>query len=576
MAKRSRSNYESSLKKGQLAGARFNKLHPWSTWGAARIPRGSPMSLNLFGPSYKLADDRQKSFRKASGFSGRGKYSFGKFIRQSEGYADRFLKKGLPNILNAAKSAKTLVESIAGRGIYTGRGAYSGRGGYNSLIEGGDRSMSYASANDETESVVISNCEFINDVYGAPSAAFYNESYPLNPGLLEQFPWLSQVAQNYEEYEFIQCLFHYKSTVDASAINNTNGSTGTLIMATNYNPTADRFTNKETMMQYHGANTGRLVEDHTHGVECDPSKNSGTAQKYIRSLPVPPGQDPKTFDLGLFQIAQTNIPSAFQNQQIGELWVTYTVKLMKPKLSVSIGLAIPESRYVSSGAEQIAQPEGNGWLPNQANSIPIAIAATVSTALSTTATQSGTTVTLSSGTTTTNDIRPGDTVFLGIELHVISVSGSSTFVVNRSQTVATASALTSRRNTMAITFPDFLTGSFEIQLMFDCDANTGAGISATFAGSTSARNDMFGVFLGSGDLPSYCVAAGDHSQSLMIWHVDVQPIVAGADNIVSLRYTNTAGSPTLTQSYFTVKQCNPAIKNNYINSQGVVIAAPTF
>ena len=176
--------------------------------------------------------------------------------------------------------------------------------------------MTIGGSGDETETIVISHCEYLQDVYGSPDSNFHNEGWKLNPGLMENFPWLSQIAANYEEYEFIQLVFTYKATVEVQATNNSTGGTGTIIMATNYNPVAPIFSNKETMMQYHGAQSGRIVEDHVHGVECDPSTNAGSPQKYVRTNPVILGQDPKTFDLGTFQLAQVNIPEAFYNQQI--------------------------------------------------------------------------------------------------------------------------------------------------------------------------------------------------------------------------------------------------------------------
>ena len=135
-------------------------------------------------------------------------------------------------------------------------------------------------------------------------------------------------------------MFHFKSTVSA-AISDT-GATGTLIMATNYNADAPGFLSKESMMQYHGANNTRLDESMDHGVECDPSKNAGTTIRYVRTLPVVDGQQKKEFDLGKFQWAVVNIPSAYNNQQVGELWCSYTVKLGKPKFATAIGRAIAE------------------------------------------------------------------------------------------------------------------------------------------------------------------------------------------------------------------------------------------
>lgn len=235
-----------------------------------------------------------------------------------------------------------------GSGLYTGRGAYSNAGAIptaNTLVKGGRPSFKMASSNDETQSIVFSHVEFIQDIFGSSTPEKFTVlSFDLNPALMENFPFLAQLAMNFEEYEFIQLLFHFKATVDPSASNNSSGATGTVILATNYNPTALAFSNKEVMMQYHGANSGRLTDDHVHGVECDPKKNAGSKTKYTRALPVVVNEDKKTYDLGKFQLAMVNLPSAFKDAQVGELWVEYTVKLSKPRIFTALSGGMPEYR----------------------------------------------------------------------------------------------------------------------------------------------------------------------------------------------------------------------------------------
>lgn len=235
--------------------------------------------------------------------------------------------------------------------------------------------MRVSGSNNETQSIVITHSEYLQDIYGPPSALFSSESWDLNPGLFENFPWLSQIAMNYEEYQFEQLLFHFKPTVDVTATNNSSGATGTIIMATNYNPEAPPFVNKETMMQYHGANSGRVVDRHTHGVECDPRKNSGSPRKFVRSLPVLQSGDASAYDHGKFQLALVNLPSAFFNQAIGELWVTYKVRLMKPRLYSGVGGAIQECRFTNIPSTTLTTSNlfGAGIATMQQNSFPITL-----------------------------------------------------------------------------------------------------------------------------------------------------------------------------------------------------------
>ena len=153
----------------------------------------------------------------------------------------------------------------------------------------------------------------------------------LNPGLGETFPWLAQVAMNYEEYEFLQLVITFKSTIDQSLA--TNGQSGQVALTTSYNPSQDPFGSKQEMMGYSGGMSCKTNQSMIHGVECDPAKNSGSAGKFVR-----PGyvatQDLKNFDLGTTFVSILDCPSQFLGQTLGELWVSYTVTLRKPKLAV--------------------------------------------------------------------------------------------------------------------------------------------------------------------------------------------------------------------------------------------------
>ena len=362
MAKISRRGL-TTLQRGQVAGYRFNKLHPWSSWGAARIPRGTPWSLSNYGSSYKSASDEQKNNRKLTGFTGRGAYG----IRKSVG---GFLKKQktaqvvYDKVMNAVGLGPATATPVAGSGLYTGRGLY----GANNLMDGGRPSMKFSSANDETQSLTLSHKEYVSDVFAPATSKFSNTSYALNPGLQQNFPFLAQFANNFDEYELIQMVFEFHSTVDSSATNNATGNTGTLIMATNYKSDAQPFATKEEMIQYHGGVSGRLTEALVHGVECDPSKNAMGGSKFIRTGPVA-NSDIKTYDSGVFQLAIQNCPSPFFNSQIGELWVTYTVKLSKPKLNSANGNFRLSSRWLTYGGETGASPLGTELLAAQGNNI---------------------------------------------------------------------------------------------------------------------------------------------------------------------------------------------------------------
>lgn len=200
------------------------------------------------------------------------------------------------------------------------------------MIEGGSNSV-VPSFGTSTDAVVITNREYVRDVYCPLSLKAFQiaDSIALNPGLGESFPWLSQVAMNYEEYEFMQLAVTFKSTIDQSLA--TNGQSGQVALTTSYNADSDPFGSKQEMMAYSGGMSCKTNQSMIHGIECDPAKNSGSPGKYVRPGYVTTGTL-KDFDLGCTYLSILDAPTQFLGVTLGELWVSYTVVLRKPKLSV--------------------------------------------------------------------------------------------------------------------------------------------------------------------------------------------------------------------------------------------------
>ena len=287
----------------------------------------------------------------------------------------------------------------SGKGMYTGPGMYTGAGEYvagNDLIASSDACAGCTSKSSmdivpefskaSDDGVILTRREYVSEIYGPPltvpkanpaavppivstaCSPFVVQSFPLNPGLEGTFPWLSQIAENYDEYELLQCIFTFKSTTSESS-NTANGQVGTVLMATSYNAAQPNFTDKVSMMQYEFSNSGRITESLLHGVECDPAKLSGSRGEYIRNNPVVVGQDLKTYDHGKFQIAIANCAATYANQSLGELWVSYTVKLRKAKFYTALGFGISKDIFVSNGGERLDFVLGTNILNGQQNNI---------------------------------------------------------------------------------------------------------------------------------------------------------------------------------------------------------------
>lgn len=175
-----------------------------------------------------------------------------------------------------------------------------------------------------TSGTRIQHREYIKDIRG--SIAFEIETFPIQPGISRTFPWLASIANAFEEYRLHGILFEFKST-SADALNSTNTALGTVIMATEYNPLHGPFTAKRDMENYVYSTSSPPSLSALHPVECARDVTV-LDELFVRNSPLT-GADLRFSDVGLFQIATVGMQAA---AVIGELWVTYDIELLKPKL----------------------------------------------------------------------------------------------------------------------------------------------------------------------------------------------------------------------------------------------------
>lgn len=193
-------------------------------------------------------------------------------------------------------------------------------------------------------SVRIKYREMLTDVISSTSAAAGSwQAYTLgiNPALSQAsggcFPWLSNIAQCFEEYVWHGLVFEFKST-SANTISNTTTALGEIILAGNYNtivqaPTVP-FASYQAMLQYEFSTSAKVSQNQIMGIECR-RKDNPVDEFYTRTGPVPFGADPRLYDLATFTYAINGYP--YQNVNLGQLWVCYDVELKKPKLPSGSG-----------------------------------------------------------------------------------------------------------------------------------------------------------------------------------------------------------------------------------------------
>jgi hypothetical protein len=176
--------------------------------------------------------------------------------------------------------------------------------------------------------------EYLADISG--SVGFVTAAYPVNPGQVTTFPWLSNIAKNFEKYSIVALEFYYRRTVSEFA---TNGQAGKVMMSFDVDAADAPPVNKQQ------------VEDtfpHSDGMPCEnislviPAKllNSELKTHFVRPGGLPGATDVRMYDVGNFFISTIGCTNT---TVIGELRVRYRIKLDTPLLAVPAALPINNS-----------------------------------------------------------------------------------------------------------------------------------------------------------------------------------------------------------------------------------------
>lgn len=315
--------------------------------GTVYAEKGGALSRALFGKTWADANDDQKKFRRAFNYRGEG------------GYWDKIAHYGL-------RGLGSIAGSLTGEGLQKGwdwgakASQYFGYGDYstNQIIGGGQGNQQQIAVNqgDLSGDVYIARTEFVQNIVitgtGGTSSTFNVNRFELNPGLSSTFPILSQLANNFELYDFQGLIFQYKPTFSENS--GTANNLGKVIMCTNYDPDSSNFINGVQMENYDYANSTKPSQGCIHGVE------TANHQQTVNMMYTRTGlsnKDRVLTDLGVFQLATEGIPlsgSGTQTQIIGELWVTYKIKLSRMQIFTNLlggNIQFASYGYTASGTQ---------------------------------------------------------------------------------------------------------------------------------------------------------------------------------------------------------------------------------
>lgn len=181
------------------------------------------------------------------------------------------------------------------------------------------------SMHSQSQSVVIRHKEYIGEIRSS-TTFLVMDALQLNPGNNRTFPWLSTIANSFQEYKIRGMVFHYVPTSGA-AISGTNAALGSVMMSTSYRANDAAPASKVELLNEFWSSESVPSESFCHPIECDPKENPFNVQ-YVRSGNVPDEDSRLLYDLGVTYIAVSGQQSS--GNVIGDLWCTYEIELKKP------------------------------------------------------------------------------------------------------------------------------------------------------------------------------------------------------------------------------------------------------
>jgi len=160
------------------------------------------------------------------------------------------------------------------------------------------------------------------------STTYAVRSYPINPGNINLFPWLSEIAPLYEKYRVRDMRFVFVQTGSGFAAPN---QSGRVVLGCDYDvmspdvASIEEAENKNPNVGFAPYESAVLRLDNSL-ITPEP--------KFTRGANYPAGGDPKTYDGGKLFVAVAGTPNA---NQIGVLYIEYDIEMITPQLPSAIG-----------------------------------------------------------------------------------------------------------------------------------------------------------------------------------------------------------------------------------------------
>jgi len=211
------------------------------------------------------------------------------------------------------------------------------------IMHPGNPTYSAFSASDG--SIIVRHREFFGDVLGSTGAfqlgigdVGEQTLIPVQPANPVMFPYLSGLSKLFESYDFERLQIDYVPRCSTA-------TAGFIAMAVDYDAKDAAPSSKTSLMSYHGAVASSPWQ--SCSLICDRRDlHKMGRQLYTRLSSTTANTDTKTYDVGNLWLAVGGQGSA---AQVGEVYVTYTVRLSTPQLNQA-AIAKSNSKIITPSA----------------------------------------------------------------------------------------------------------------------------------------------------------------------------------------------------------------------------------
>jgi hypothetical protein len=176
--------------------------------------------------------------------------------------------------------------------------------------------------------VRVAHREYIGDIAtGEFLGSDWSATYPITPRNPQLFPWLSVIAQNFQQWVPCGIVVEFVSTC-GNAFSGASAALGDVNMAVEYDIEAPPYLNKNQMLNAFYSVSAATSQNLMMAVECAP-EDQVVSNYFLQEPGRTPFYDARLNVLGDLRIRNTGSQSVYT---AGQLWVTYEIILLKPRV----------------------------------------------------------------------------------------------------------------------------------------------------------------------------------------------------------------------------------------------------